>query len=130
MAVARGRWRRDDGRRRGGAGHGLALVGLAATVVVGPVWAGPARAEGDPEAAHPILERACSTCHQVPGYLEPESTAGGAAANFQDIADGSQYATEERLTAFLVTPHYPLPGFSMTPEDIANVVAFILSLQE
>lgn len=115
----------EAGRVAGGPRHGLAVGCLAALLV-----AGPALAQGDPEAAHPILEEACSTCHQVPGYGEPETTAGGAAANFQDIADGSQYDTREKLIAFLTNPHYPIPGFSMTPEDVENVVAYILSLRD
>lgn len=102
-----------------------AVLGLLCAVA-----SGPALAEGDPAAADPIIRAACATCHQIPGYPSPESTAGGAAANWQDIADGSQYDTAEKLSAFLSVQHYPVPGFAMSPEDVDNVVAFILSLRD
>ncbi|MEZ5668185.1 MAG: hypothetical protein R3F55_12255 [Alphaproteobacteria bacterium] len=91
--------------------------------------AGPARAEGDVEAARPIIADRCTVCHHVPGYPAPQYTAGGAAASFQDIADGSQYDTPEKLTAFLHQPHFIIPGFSLSDEDIDNLVAFIVALR-
>ena len=78
------------------------------------------------EAGHRLAARWCSGCHQI------EAVARGPVLDtppsFPAIARMSS-TTRMSLTAFLSTPHAPMPDYSLSRQEIADVSAYILSLK-
>ena len=96
----------------------LAAVGpTAVTLAVGPL--ATAQAPGDAGRA----ERACAGCHQIEGASQ--STA---APSLSDIAC-RPHNTPERLQAFIITPHRPMPGLPLEVTEVRDIVAYVHSLQ-
>ena len=76
---------------------------------------------GDPVEGQRLAAENCAQCH---GLLD---MAGGAPA-FKTIA-AMPSTTEYSLSAFLQTPHATMPDLALTPTDISDLVAYILSLR-
>lgn len=87
------------------------------------------KAQGNPQAAGPVLERHCATCHVVPDFPAPQRRLGFDAPDFTVIAADPATYTRARLTMILRAPHYPMTTFVLSTVDIDNVVAFILEMQ-
>lgn len=51
------------------------------------------------------------------------------APTFRSIAEGSPESIDA-LAAFLMDPHPPMPDFSLTREEIRDLLAYIASLRE
>ena len=97
-----------------------------------PLWpqaASSANAQdGDVAAGRAFAREACITCHVVdPANASPKVVAIG--PNFQDIAN-TKGMTATALRVFLTTSHPKMPNLILTPEQIADVIAYILSLRE
>ena len=97
---------------------------LAAALVAAAV---NAKAQ-DIAAGHAFAREACNACH----VIEPEEQASrklviGPA--FRDIANTSGM-TATALQAFLQTSHPKMPNLILTPEEKADVIAYILSLRD
>jgi mono/diheme cytochrome c family protein len=92
-------------------------VGLA----TGPAFAQQA---GNPDAGSAFARRACAECHVVRNDPGPEHGP----ASFVTIAN-SPGMTETALYAFLQTSHRNMPNIRLEPDEIRNVVAYILSLK-
>ncbi len=100
----------------GFAGLASALLGFAAA----------AQQVGDPAAGRRLAEAWCSQCHAIgPGASGPES---GAAPGFPAVAEMPS-TTAMSLHAFLRTPHARMPDIQMTPHQLDDLIAYILSLQ-
>lgn len=71
--------------------------------------------------------RVCANCHAVAAgeTVSPVS----AAPSFEDIAD-TPGMTAMALSAFLSTPHRTMPNLILTPDEIGDVSAHILSLKD
>jgi mono/diheme cytochrome c family protein len=91
--------------------------------------AGNANAQdGDVAAGRAFAREACITCHVVePNNASPRVVVIG--PNFQDIAN-TKGMTATALRVFLTTSHPKMPNLILTPEQIADVSAYILSLRE
>jgi mono/diheme cytochrome c family protein len=76
---------------------------------------------GDPGAGRRFAETHCTGCHQAG---EPEARAPGFAAIAQMPS-----TTSLSLRAFLLTSHPTMPNIRLTPEEVDDVVAYILSLK-
>jgi mono/diheme cytochrome c family protein len=81
--------------------------------------------DGNVAAGHVFAREACKACHLV----DPEERSSriiviGPA--FRDIADGM---TATSLKVFLTSSHPKMPNLILTPEEIADVTAYILSLR-
>jgi mono/diheme cytochrome c family protein len=91
--------------------------------------AGPAAAQGlpgDPTRGEAIAEQWCSECHEIaPDMREPLLSD---APPFQVVADHPA-TTEMALHAFLQTQHATMPNLQPTPEETADLIAYILSLK-
>jgi mono/diheme cytochrome c family protein len=87
--------------------------------------ANPAMAQ-DGEAGHRLAERWCQGCHNVGRMQVPLRDT---VPSFAAIARMPS-ATQTSLTAFLMTPHPTMPNYSLTRQEIRDVVAYILSLKE
>ncbi len=91
--------------------------------------AAPVLADGNPDAARPIISENCVTCHDVPGFQAKYGRADVNAPAFQSIADQPDTYTPDKMRQFLQHPHYPMAKFVLSSADIENIIAFIQSLR-
>jgi cytochrome c len=84
--------------------------------------------DGDVAAGRAFAREACNSCHVVePTNVSPRVVVIG--PNFQDIAN-TKGMTATALRVFLTTSHPKMPNLILTPEQITDVTAYILSLRE
>ena len=96
---------------------------LALLAVAGPAWA--QNGAGDATAGRQLTQRWCAGCHGGnPGVAEPMMPA----PTFAEIAN-RRVTTPYRLRTFLRSPHTTMPNYVLTPEEIDNISAFIMSLR-
>lgn len=95
------------------------VVLLAAAQAVAQAPSGDATAAG-----RELVKAQCSTCHDgegsPPGRQQGPSLAAVAAM---------PSTTSISLHAFLMTPHANMPNYLFTPQEIDDVVTYILSLR-
>ena len=99
-------------------------VALAGIVVPGSVYA---TAIGDPQRGLSYAKKACAECHTVEDgrAVSPNIKA----PNFSAIAD-SPGITERALVVWLQSSHHAtMPNLMIAPDDLDNVVAYIMSLR-
>jgi mono/diheme cytochrome c family protein len=72
-----------------------------------------------------LAQQWCSQCH---GVRPNEASANPKAPSFSAIASESS-ATEYSLRVFLKTPHPTMPNFKLQPDDIDELVSYVLSLK-
>ena len=102
----------------------IRTVGASALALV--LWAGPAAAEfGDEERGRNYSVANCARCHVVADGVG-KGTDG--APPFKSMPNELK-RTEPQLRAFLARPHGAMPDFSLTRQEIADVVAYIESLR-
>jgi mono/diheme cytochrome c family protein len=104
------------------------LVRLATLIVVLGTAASRAHGQiGDVSAGHALARQACVACHVVEaGEARPRLIAVGPA--FPAIAN-TPGMTATALHAFLTTSHPKMPNFILTPSEMDDVIAYILSLR-
>jgi len=108
-------------------GHPMQLQRTCATLfAVALLATGAARAQ-DVNAGREIAQRWCSNCHLVDSR-QPNS-ANDVAPSFQSIAQVNS-TTQSSLTSFLSTPHWRMPDFTLSRNEIRDVSAYILSLRK
>jgi cytochrome c len=82
----------------------------------------------DVAAGRAFAREACNSCHVVePANPSPRVVAIG--PNFQDIAN-TKGMTATALRVFLTTSHPKMQNLILAPEQITDVIAYILSLRE
>jgi cytochrome c len=82
-------------------------------------------ASADARRGRALAEQWCAEYHAV----APNEAAGDPAApDFVDIANEPS-ATAYALGVFLRTPHATMPNFILDPDDINDIVSYILSLK-
>ena len=80
----------------------------------------------DPVAGAAYAKQYCSKCHAIDRTgTSPEP----AAPPFKDVAN-TKGMTATALTVWLTTSHPTMPNIVIEPNDMDNVVAFILSLKD
>jgi cytochrome c2 len=99
----------------------LKVAGLALAGVI--CLAGSAMA-GDPMAGAELAKRWCDSCHAT-GNSAAASDIGPA---FVAIANNPN-STADRLRAWLINPHPPMPNPGLTRLEIENVIAYLASLR-
>jgi mono/diheme cytochrome c family protein len=83
--------------------------------------------DGDAAAGHAFAREACNACHMVEAEQRaPRLIVIGPA--FRDIAN-TRGITATSLRVFLTTSHPKMPNLILTPEESADVTAYILSLR-
>ena len=82
--------------------------------------------EGDIAAGHTFAREACKPCHVVEPPNAPRMFEIGPA--FRDIADAPGM-TATALKVFLTSSHPKMPNLVLTPQEMADVTAYILSLR-
>jgi cytochrome c2 len=84
--------------------------------------------DGNVVSGRTFAREACNSCHVVePTNASPRIVVIG--PNFQDIAN-TKGMTATALRVFLTTSHPKMPNLILTQEQIADVIAYILSLRE
>jgi mono/diheme cytochrome c family protein len=100
---------------------------MLASALAAAAWDATAQ-DGDVAAGRAFAREACTTCHVVePDNASPRVVVIG--PNFQDIAN-TKGMTATALRVFLTTSHPKMPNLIFTPEQMADVIAYILSLRE
>ncbi len=94
----------------------LALVALRANAQDAEVAAG-----------HDLARRVCVACHVVDGERPSRPLIAGA-PNFRDIAN-TPGMTAAALRVFLTTTHAKMPNLILKPDEMRDVIAYILSLR-
>ena len=98
----------------------------AALAAVLTMAALPAYAQNAEVAAgHALARQVCVACHVVDAQSSPRRAVGPA---FHDIAN-TPGMTATALHAFLTTSHQKMPNLILTPEEMSDVIAYILSLR-
>ena len=106
----------------------MCIVMLASILAASTFAANAQEASGDSEAGRVYARELCSPCHAV----TPEQAAQrmiAIAPDFQTIAN-TPGMTATALRAFLETPHPKMSNLILTPEQSADVIAFLLSLRD
>lgn len=101
---------------------GLVVGGVLAAV---PASLG-AQETGDPQKGLTFAREVCAACHAVerwqPYSPNPQAPRFDAIANTRGMSGMALYA-------FLQTSHATMPNLILEPDEIANVVSYILSLK-
>jgi mono/diheme cytochrome c family protein len=89
--------------------------------------ASPAQTQtADAAAGEAYAEKVCAQCHAIhPSGLSPELTA----PPFKGVAN-TPGMTDTALRVWLRTSHPTMPNIVVEPQDMDNVIAYILSLKE
>jgi mono/diheme cytochrome c family protein len=89
--------------------------------------ASPAQSQiADAAAGEIYAEKVCAECHAIHRTgLSPDPTA----TPFKDVAD-TPGMTETALRVWLTTSHPTMPNIVIEPQDMDNVIAYILSLED
>jgi cytochrome c2 len=105
----------------------MRLIGIAAAVVFAALGT-QAFAQGNPEAGHALVKKACTPCHAV------EATGDS------PVADAPPFRTfsskwpldnlEEALAEGILVGHegIQMPEFVFEPEEISDIIAYLGSL--
>jgi mono/diheme cytochrome c family protein len=102
-------------------------AGALASALVAAAFSAKAQ-EGDVAAGHAFARDACRPCHMIERE-RPAPRRIDIGPAFRDVAN-TPGMTETALRAFLVTSHPKMPNWILTPEETANVTAYILSLRK
>jgi mono/diheme cytochrome c family protein len=109
--------------------QGLSAGSRAAIFAVLLAAAGDALAQGtapNPAEGRRIAERFCISCHVVAPGAAQAATAG--IPTFAAMAQNPAQ-TPERLAGKMIAPHPPMPGISLTRQEMRDLAAYILSLR-
>jgi len=80
---------------------------------------------GDPAAGRRLAAGRCSACHAGdPSMDEPVMGA----RTFAEIAN-QQITTSYRIRTFLRTSHATMPNYILSPDEIDDIAAYIMSLK-
>jgi mono/diheme cytochrome c family protein len=86
--------------------------------------AAPVGDEGDPQAGFDYAKGVCSKCHGISAEKSPLANA----TRFREVADRPGI-NGTALRVWLETSHPTMPNIIVEPQDMRNVVAYILSLK-
>ena len=94
------------------------IILCSVLAAAGNAWAATSRGEA-------LSESWCSECHAV---KPSQSSANPAAPKFSAVA-AAPSITEYSLRVFLKTPHSKMPNIMLKPDDMDDIVSYILSLK-
>ena len=100
------------------------LVALS-ILITAPQIAG-AKEFGDPVNGRIYAKNTCAVCHAV---LPDESVFPVSEATSFVMVANTPGMTRTALTVFLQTPHPTMPNLVIEPQDMDDVIAYILSLK-
>jgi mono/diheme cytochrome c family protein len=98
---------------------------LLATMLLAPGVPAAAVELGNVAAGLEYAQRVCSDCHAVE---KDTATLFAQVPSFQEVAD-TEGMTPRALVVWLRTSHPNMPDLIIPPDDMDNVVAYIMSLR-
>jgi mono/diheme cytochrome c family protein len=101
----------------------LLLTALGASIALAAAGAS-ADELGDAQAGFDYAKQVCSKCHGISAEDSPLPQA----PRFRKVAD-QPGITATALTVWLQTSHPTMPNIIVEPQDMRNVIAYILSLK-
>ncbi len=110
--------------------HAITMALILISAAAGAAFAeGPARS-GNARAGREFVGHNCDACHVVAKDQDIRPLVSGYAPSFSEIANRPDTAPEA-LRVFLSRPHgySNMPYPDLAPADLANVVAYIMSLR-
>ena len=81
---------------------------------------------GNPASGHDYANKVCAGCHAVEKGENISPTVD--VPSFQAVAD-TQGMSARALVVWLQSPHPNMPDLIIRPDDMDNVIAYILSLR-
>lgn len=103
---------------------GKIVMGLMILALLQLTSAPLALAKGQEKTGALLATQWCATCHVV---AAEQQSANPDAPSFASIA-ADPLKSEDYLTGFLIDPHPPMPDMNLTRQEIADIVAYIRSL--
>ena len=100
---------------------------LAPTVILAVTAMSALAQDGDVAAGHAFARESCNACHMVEAKQKKARRIVIGPA-YRDIAN-TRGMTATALRVFLTTSHPKMPNLILTPEEISDVSAYILSLR-
>ena len=85
-----------------------------------------AQESGDAEQGHAFARQVCATCHAVEADRSASPNAG--APTFRRIA-AEPGMTAAALRVILSNPHREMPDIVLKPDEMRDVIAYILTLK-
>ncbi|HKM69676.1 MAG TPA: cytochrome c [Stellaceae bacterium] len=98
-------------------------AGLAAALSI--MLSAPTDAPADPAAGKTLAEKWCAECH---GIRTDRLSPNLAAPTFPELA-AEPSITEYSLRALLRSPHETMPHITFTPDQMDDIVGYIMSLK-
>ena len=98
-------------------------VGLAAALST--ALAAPTGVSADPVAGRNLVDKWCAECH---GIRADRLSPNLAAPTFPELA-AEPSITEYSLRALLRSPHETMPHITFSPEEMDDIVDYIMSLK-
>jgi len=97
----------------------------AAALLLAPVSAAAVEL-GDPKLGHAYATKVCAECHEVEGVdsFSPNPDA----PSFKEVAN-TPGMTARALAVWLRTSHPTMPDFIIKPDDMDNLISYIMSLR-
>jgi len=100
-------------------------TGLLAVVLAMAATAAAGQESGVKERGLVFATEVCSSCH---GVRANDVSPNRAAPSFKSVADTSGMS-ETAISVFLRTSHPTMPNLVLTPDEIRDVEAYIMSLK-
>lgn len=95
------------------------------TIVLAIALTGVETAKADQSRGRVLAEQRCSQCH---GVKRSEKSPNVAAPSFTDVA-AEPSLIEYTLRVFLRTPHPTMPNLIIKPDEMDDIVSYIVSLK-
>jgi mono/diheme cytochrome c family protein len=96
------------------------IAALVATPALG-------QEQGNAKAGEELAMAACSNCHLV---AEGQSHHPMDSVPSFDAIAADQSLTADRLRTFLYKPHWPMPDFGLSRQQVEDEVAYLLELRK
>ena len=108
--------------------HTMIVRWLLPSATLALIAAGAHAQDGNAAAGHAFARQACSACHVVEAKQQAARLLVIGPA-FRDIAN-TRGMTATALRVFLTRSHPRMPNLILTPDEIADVSAYVLSLRD
>jgi mono/diheme cytochrome c family protein len=102
----------------------LVFGALGTCILIGATPVIAAEEQGDVQAGFEYADTYCAGCHGISEEASPLSDA----PRFRHVAD-QPGMTATALQVWMQTSHPTMPNIVVTPKDLRNVIAYILSLK-
>lgn len=103
-----------------------AVAFMVTLFLVDASGAGPVTPKPNPEKGLALAERVCVACHVI---SKASGTVAADVPSFPAIANKPGQSMEI-IAGRIVIPHPPMISVPLTREEIANVVAYIMTLKD